>query len=57
MRGKAEKERTKIGFTEQKRDKGWINRRNDDEVLGKGKYVHWQRQGAKDRGVNVSLIA
>lgn len=29
----------KIGLEEQREDKGWVNRKRDDEVLRKGKYV------------------
>ncbi len=47
----------KIGFKEQKQDKGWVNRRRDDEVLRKGKYVQWQRERGEDRGVIVSSVA
>lgn len=41
----------KIQFKEQKKDKGWVNRRRDDEVLRKEKYVQWQKKGGqRERG-------
>ena len=47
----------KIGFKEQTKDKGWVNRRRDDEVLRKGEYVQWRKEGGEKGGVTVSLVA
>ena len=45
--------RGKIGLKEEKKDKGWINGRRDDEVLRKGKYILWLREGEREREVSV----
>lgn len=37
----------KIGLKEERKDKGCVNRRRDDEVLRKGKNILWQ--GGRER--------
>lgn len=34
----------KNGFKEQRQDKGWVNRRRDDEVLRKGNMFNGRRK-------------
>ena len=48
--------RGKIGLKEEKKDKGWINGRRDDEVLRKGKYILWLREGERERDECHSLL-